>query len=708
MNLLRILDSTPEPPIVDLQIEPTNDSGEYHLATPIYEFQRELTDQIVSLHYSDILKYCETNDQTELIVKSLQICIHNCMLVSSHPYLLITHYMPKNLLQRDMALKLAETSGKFNVLKDLIKVINETIINGSGGNISSGSKKRGPNSDPDPGNKRKQQPDPKDIRNVGIIFSDSNAKIIDLLEALLIGNINTPFKLKRYTGNYLRRDHKKNEPVNARLTIHLIFEKEINNNELINQLGFDLIIKTDERVSNDTIDLIRSQNRDTKANLIKLIPMLSIEHCKLFFEPTQHDDNYLYKLISSIVCLREQIGILPPDIFPIYNQGLHFLDNFFEQVFFKKDVTNPVWPLPESPSIPDFSAIDVEKSLLTEVYYHYTPYDGGDSNNSNENDDGGNGNSTSIGGGANGGNSGSNGNSGPGRKPKVRDPIKPKKTYYELNRLQLNYITNPLTNNFDKLIGIFNHDASKLNQPNLNYLTHRLITQINDIYLQYNIINEEYHCYREYNQPEVQERIGRRERELNQALTNLLGDIDHSNSRIELGNKKIFKKMEDIETMTQEVNNLKSSVNEFKPKTDTDNTEEEKEKRLKLIKNQLRVWELGKSIETSISKIKSKQEEKNYMKQEYENSLDSIKASKSTISELRELNKNLHKRFDNLKSIDIQEMKTFQRERNVLLNKISEQKELNKNLNIKLTKSLRYLRDSSHLKKRKGRGITPK
>lgn len=685
MNLLRILDSTPEPPIVDLQIEPTNNSGEYNLATPIYEFQRELTDQIVSLHYSDILKYCETNDQTDLIIKSLEICINNCMLVSSHPYLLITHYMPKNLLQRDMALKLAETSGKFTVLKDLINVINHTIIESFGGkNVVS-----------------KKSATAVTSKHVAIVFNNANPKIIDLIEALLIGNVNTPIKLKRYTGNYLRRDHKKNEPSNAILTVHLIFDTEIGVAEEVKKLGFDLIIKTDERVNNDLINVLRTQNRSSAASVIKLIPMLSIEHSKLFYESIVDLPNYLYKLISSIVCLRDQIGILPPDIFPIYNQGLNFLDDFFKQIF-SGSIQNPVWPLPELPSIPDFSAIDVEKSLLTEVYYHYTPYDG-DNNAGNDNDD----TNNTNGNGSNG--NGATGNSsGVGRRAKNKDSMKLKKTYYELNRLQLNYITNPLTNNFDKLIGIFNHDANHLDKPNLNYLTHRLIMQINDIYLQYRIINQEYNSHVDYNQPEVQQRIGRREQELNQTLTSLLGDIDHSTSRIELGNKKVNKKLEDIEKMTQEINDLKVQLNDFKPESKPDETPEMSEKKAQLIKNQLKIWELGNLIEGDISRIKSKQEEKNYMKQEYENALESIKTSKATISELKELSKNLHKRFDNLQSIDIEELKTFQRERNQLIHKIAKEKELNRTLNIKLVKSLRYLRDSSHLKKRKGRGITPK
>ena len=77
--------------------------------TNVADFQKELTDQIVSLHYPDILKYCELNDRREIIIKSLDICLENCQLVSNHPYLLIDHYMPKNLTFKQLPEKLVET-----------------------------------------------------------------------------------------------------------------------------------------------------------------------------------------------------------------------------------------------------------------------------------------------------------------------------------------------------------------------------------------------------------------------------------------------------------------------------------------------------------------------------------------------------------------------------------------------------------------------
>lgn len=647
MNLLRILDSTPEPPIVDLHIEQINASGEYTLATPIYEFQKELTDQIVSLHYSDILKYCETNDKTHLIVKSSQICIENCLLVSSHPYLLITHYMPKNLLQRDMAIKLSETSGKFNVLKDLITVITRCTSVKRPARGASAIK-------------------PPTQFHVGVVMAN-NSKLFDLLEALLIGTINpNTIKIKRYVGNYLRRDHKKHESSNANVTVHLIpADWTFDSKEDFTSVKFDLIIKFDEQANNEFTETLRVQNQQKPCVVIKLIPLLAIEHIKLFYKGQENESDYLYKLISSIVCLRDQIGILPPDIFPIYNKGLNYLLGFFDQLFKQEYIGNyPIWPLPELSPIPKFSAIDVEKSLLTEVNYHYTPYD-------NESKDG-----------------------------DKTDGFK--KSYYQLNRLQSNYITNTLTNNFDKLLGIMNHNVQN---SRTNYLTHKLMMEINSLYIDYEKLQNEYNVYESFNSPEVQERCGRRAKTLKQSLSNVIDDVNHATSRIELGNKTYDKKLEEIELVKVEIANLKQTIENYGDDV-TDINDRENYKRI--IAKQQEIWGLQDSVQENISKLTSKQAEKNYIRTELDKSIISIKESKQTLRKLQEINQELEKRYENFKTNDLQDIKQFKSQRNEIINQIGRERERRVILETKLTKAFRFLRDSSHLKKRKGRGLTPK
>lgn len=652
MNLLKILDGTPEPPIIDLHLETINDSGDYHLPTPMFEFQKELTDQIVSLHYPDILKYCETNDDADLIIKSLEICVDNCMLVSTHPYLLINHYMPKNLAQKDMSSKLADTSGKFNVLRDLMNVI---ILN----NITK-------------------------AKNVGVVMNN-NLKYFDLVEALLIGcsgNLN----IRRYVGNNVQRESKKagrtsnnngngntsSDPTGAPTTIHLIpcDGNILKDRDQLNATKFDVLIVFDGYVdtSSDFFEGLRSQNRRGEAIIIRLVPLKTIEHCKLYYEKDKHQLDYIYKLISSIVCLRDFIGNLPPDIFPIYNQKLTFLSaKFFDEVFKSsaRSATFPAWPLPDLPKIPRFTAIDVERSLLTEVHFHYTPYDSADVFAGED-------------------------------KPK--DVKKP--TYYETKRLELEYVTNPLKNNFHRLIGI--HSSSENNGYTNQILTHKLIMQLNTAYMELQLEEQEYNSYVKFNELEIQDKLGRREKSMRKAISNIFDDISHSESRVNIANKWIIKKSEEIEAHKLKIKELENSIANFIEVNKIDD-----ETKAEFFKNQYEIWETQTKIKDYIEKISAKNEEKNYITREYQKSVDSIKESETQIETIKAKIDDNEKKLDAIVEASLQESKLFDTRKRKLIDDIKEETTRNEALRVKLNNSLKFLKDTIHLKKRKGRGITP-
>lgn len=520
MNLFKILDGTPEPPIIDLHLPSVNDGGDYCLATPMYDFQKELTDQIVSLHYPDILKYCELQDSRDIIVKLLEICILNCMAVLTHPYLLIDHYMPKNLFVRDMPAKLAETSGKFNVLKDLVNVMIE--CNPSG-----------------------QQPQKK---HIGVVMNNHQRQF-DLVEALLVGGCVAKKNVKRYLGN----PNKNNKSLALALTtIHLIpGDGQVTRDaESLSQVKFDVLIAFDGHVdtSNDYFTQLRRQNRRGEAVIIRLVPMRTIEHVQRFYrdhDPTDTKDK-LYRLILSIVCLRDHVGTLPPDTVPIYNQRLTYLSKpFFDDVFRSQArlTSFPPWPLPELPPIPKFSCSDVERSLLTEVHFHYTPYDNANGDDSEE---------------------------------VVHEKVP---TYYETKRLQLDYVTNPLKNDYDKLIGIHLNqlvgghgtDNTKFT-PNL--LTHKLILQLNNAINEYHAVTGLVKVYEHYASDEQQLRNGRRQRELDLTLASINVDIDHAEKRIDVATKKLASRQDEIEQFKRDIAVSKQAVETFletelnKPKTE--------------------------------------------------------------------------------------------------------------------------------------------
>mmetsp|Transcript_3900 Transcript_3900/g.4329 ORF Transcript_3900/g.4329 Transcript_3900/m.4329 type:complete len:646 (-) Transcript_3900:1142-3079(-) len=642
MNLLKILDGTPEPPIIDLHLENVNRSGDYHLPTPMYEFQKELTDQIVSLHYPDILKYCETNDKNDLIIKSLEICINNCMLVSTHPYLLINHYMPKNLTLKDMLSKLADTSGKFNVLKDLMNVI---ILNNT-----------------------------RNTKTIGVVLNN-NAKFFDLVEALLLGCSGNK-TIKRYVGNYVEKESSKankngdsNKPVT---NIYLLpFDgKTMKDDEQLAQAKFDLLIVFDSYVdtNHEFFQKIRTQNRRKEAIIIRLVPMRTVEHCQLYYSDMTEQKDYLYKIISSIVCLREHIGILPPDIFPIFNQHLKYLSHTFFDNAFRGSRSNlfPEWPLPDLSKIPKFSATDIERSLLTEVHYHYTPYDSTEGN--------------------------------------LHKPQKKKQSYYEAKRLELDYVTNSLRNDFNTLIGIFGNESNMTVNSNINrnILTHKLITQLKTAYLNWNIANEEHNTYIDFNSPDIQAGVGRREEDTKHALSKIINDIDHTESRILFAEKKIARNNQELESTKEEMKNFEAKLNTF---IADNNISDEKLK--KFYEQQIKIWEIQDKIKENLSKINSKHEEKNYMANECSNAANSIAESERQVQIGQELNEELKRKISVSTESGIDERTKFKIQKRQLMEEIESERIKNKAYQTKLGKSLKFLKETSHLKKRKSRGITP-
>lgn len=333
MDLLKILDTAPEPAIVDAETMGVSGdtSGDYWLPAPMCLYQKELTDQIVSLHYSDILKYFETSDyKEEIVIDSMKTMCLNSEYIATHPYLLIDHFMPKSLITKDIPGNLAETSGKFNVLKDLITLLQNYESH--------------------------------------VIIMARPGRTMDLLEALLLGN---KVNIVRYDGQTIKS---KNKPKNFSCSCHLL-PSDVSDQKNITfpkDLKVEIIICFDPTCdpSKQGIQKIRSQNRPKRgtgnsAPAIRLTTINSIDHCELYFGNTfeKGSREYLVNVAAAVVLLRDTVGTLPPDLRPIYSQHLNYLSDWLN------DPTEP-WPLPDIYPINIYTSMDVEKSLLTEVNYN--------------------------------------------------------------------------------------------------------------------------------------------------------------------------------------------------------------------------------------------------------------------------------------------------------------------------------------------------
>lgn len=429
MDLLKILDTKPVPSIVDSQtLGASGDvSGDYWLPTTMRLYQKELTDQIVSLHYSDILRYFETSDYKEdVVLESMRTMCKNSELVATHPYLLIDHYLPKSLITKDIPAHLMETSGKFVVLRDLINLVQ------------------------------------KYETNTAIICKPG--RTMDLIEALLLGN---KVNIKRYDGSSVKSKQKK--PKSYSCTCHIVPSTDYDSKKYPLNVPdqFDMVICIDPSVDTESVHVQKilkhsrpQKGRNSRAPIVRLITINSVDHCNIFFGKNfdKGSTAFLERVTAAVVVLRDRVGTLPPDLRPIYSQHLSYLTEWLED-------PTIAWPLPDVYPIKEYNSMDVERSLLSEVKFSQMEDMDAIFNinpkkrerNRDRNEDG------------------SYNTQGNGEK----------KSYYELKRLKNNYSTNPTKQGLKQLTGI----TTAGEDDSVNYhlvsgiLTHKLIQSIGQVYI---------------------------------------------------------------------------------------------------------------------------------------------------------------------------------------------------------------------------------
>lgn len=423
MDLLKILDTKPVPAIVDARTlgiaEDT--SGDYWLPTTMSLYQKELTDQIVSLHYSDILRYFETKDYREdVIVESMKTMCLNSAYVATHPCLLIDHCMPKSLITKDIPGHLAEMSGKFAALRDLMNLVQEYET------------------------------------NTAIICRPG--RTMDLLEALLLGN---KVRIKRYDDHSIKT---KQRPRSFPCTCHLFPSDgfQLEKNPFKSSGIFDMLICLDPTVDTEQeeVQRILQHKRNVKsaeavAPIVRLVTINSVDHCELYFGRLydRKSREFLESVTAGVVVLRDRVGTLPPDLRPIYSQNLRYLIEWLE---------NPSisWPLPNVYCIKKYTPMDVERSLLTEVRYSQiedeleAAFSNGKKRGRNKAE------------------------KGVSQNAEVS-------SYYLSKRLNKDYTTNPSKQDMAKLTGISNADEASNTGYHLSsgMLTHRLIQSMGQTYV---------------------------------------------------------------------------------------------------------------------------------------------------------------------------------------------------------------------------------
>lgn len=701
MDLLSILATKPDPPTIHesqffIDKEYQN-SGDYKLATPLSDFQKELIDQIVSLHYSDILKFFERvtdaegkenanvilheddsmrSPQEKVIIDSLETLLLNTQLVCSHPYLLIEHYFPKSLTGKDIPKRLADTSGKFKILATLLDLLD---------NIYNPEEKEN-SKDKDSKNKKNHHHNTKDkeiedtvntkkiIKRkeepIDIVILSRPGKCIDLLDALFMGH---RCIIKRYIGSKIKENsHNKSKKLN--LKVHIL-PSDMKNLRKDMELPKDVkfIIPFDISCNIDNEQIIKMKSKDCK--IIRLVPINTIEHIALYYRDlvtARNYSDYLKPVTAAVVIMRDKVGQLPSDLRAVYSQNLEYLNNFLYDSKLNK------WPLPEFSPIPYFTSKDVEKSLRSEVKFtfeedenfHNVNVNGNDNNNNNNNAS-----NDTDGVDSNGGVESEtlqpiNFNVG-GKTQMVGHIFEPmqyfrlsRKTkqekidFYETKRLEKNYLSNPLVSkDYSHLSGIIigdeDNDNDIGNNNNSNgaesgdrILTHKLMHQFTTKLYELDKLNNEFKSYEDYSNI--------RQKNMSimiEAYDKMKTEYDENNqSKIELENK--------ITDSSNKLNELKNEISLLENKINDIGEGDDDKLRNQWIKNEKEIIEIEDNIEILNNKSIGLKNETEYMDLEIE------RANKSKIDSNLEIEKLTNEynqlilefnKFNKFSSIDLEE-----------------------------------------------------
>lgn len=715
MNLFKILDTKPIPTIVDshsLGVS-NNISGDYWLPVPMSLYQMELNDQIVSLHYSDILRYFETeNFNEDSILKSLKIMCNNISLIATHPFLLISHLLPKSLTARDTPNLLTSNSGKFAVLRDLINII-------------------------------------QDFKKTVAIIT-TNDQTIDLLEAVLLNN---KVVIKRYDGNSIKSRTKKILKKNFHCSVHLLNCDNWDDQTfpLMDDVKkFDFILVMDNNVDSNCkkFEFIRNYNVTkkpiTSPPIIRLCTINSIDHCKLFFNNKFDKDSkeFLKSITASTVILRDRVGVLPPDLRPIYSQNLKYLTNWIE------DPTLP-WPLPDTYPIKDYNSFDIERSLLKEVNFkaktdldtmftkkknksrpnsnfinpamlfamshsiansypfsnvkgyslHRKPIDSNNLNNkklSNFNSSG----------------TSSYDSDKLNEKDELEtlDPENDKAYYlhkfnyyqnripsfYQLKRLRNDYSQNPIKNSMNELTGIFHINNNETNDSNSktmdhdsNYhlssdiLTHRLMQSMAILYDKIDQQNDECKMFDDLNVIEKDHVTFYRKESINmndklETLKSKISDNNQKSAVLDSNNKELYKEVDSLQTT------LDSLLDKLKSKGD---------KYVELTEVYNEVEDLKEQLEIETKNKESKLMEKKYMETEIQRATDSILESNKEIETLNKDIDSLQEEINTNSKEFNSKIEDIKVEIDLTKKKIESEKTIKANLENKLSNLIEDLND---------------
>ncbi|KAK9488597.1 class II histone deacetylase complex subunits 2 and 3-domain-containing protein [Lipomyces starkeyi] len=104
--------------------------AEYAVPVGLRDFQRQMYEQVLILHSSEILRFCDFGSSTKTfrdrLAQDMLKVLNRTLLAATHPYLLVPTLMPRNLSDKDESRYIVHSGEKFRILDNIITVFKET------------------------------------------------------------------------------------------------------------------------------------------------------------------------------------------------------------------------------------------------------------------------------------------------------------------------------------------------------------------------------------------------------------------------------------------------------------------------------------------------------------------------------------------------------------------------------------------------------
>ncbi|KAK9465788.1 class II histone deacetylase complex subunits 2 and 3-domain-containing protein [Lipomyces arxii] len=269
---------------------------EYPIPMGLRDHQRQQYQQILMIHSSEILRFCDLDANgtfvRERLAPNMMKVLNRSVLASTHPYLVVPSLLPRNLNEKDEAKYILHTGEKFQFLDAIAKTFKDTGL------------------------------------KLGVVAREGLT--MDLVAAVLGGKRVKYVRrdgVEKPVGDAMVVDDSSDSDAYTKATVVLVPSSAVGNNaskKLFLLPRVDLVVALDVSfdASEPQVQQLRGVGSDKPlVPVLRLVPLNTAEHALIAVASFAHnpetvlDTTVLSSLFTSISLLRLEAGFVPETIF---------------------------------------------------------------------------------------------------------------------------------------------------------------------------------------------------------------------------------------------------------------------------------------------------------------------------------------------------------------------------------------------------------